>query len=166
MMGLENGSYYISWFTIFTAIIAVQSFIIVVVLGIGALNNVNMVIFFIFSCLYSFTMYGVAFFIVAILPTRRSSVIAASLYHFITYCFTKLMQDPATPSHTQYILSLFPNVCMNQCVKLIFFYNFNTTSGLRWSNFTLSYQGFSFSNGMLIMFFDFLLWTGLGLYLD
>ena len=63
MMGLENGSYYISWFTIFTAIIAVQSFIIVVVLGIGALNNVNMVIFFIFSCLYSFTMYGVAFFI-------------------------------------------------------------------------------------------------------
>lgn len=130
------------------------------------MNNVNMVIFFLFSCMYSLTLYGVAFFIVAILPTRRSSVIAASLYHFITYLLTKLMQDPATPSSTQYILSIFPNVCMNQCVKLIFFYNFNTSSGLTWSNLSLEYQGFSFSNGLMIMFIDFVLWTSLGLYLD
>jgi len=100
MMGLQDGSYYISWFMIFTTIIVVQSLIITVVLGIGALNNVNMVIFFLFSVLYSLTLYGVAFFIVAILPTRRSSVIAASLYHFITYLLTKLMQDPATPAST------------------------------------------------------------------
>ena len=79
MMGLQDGSYYISWFIIFSAIVFGQSLIITVVLGIGALNNVNMVIFYLFSCLYSLTLYGVGFFIVAILTTRRSAVIAASL---------------------------------------------------------------------------------------
>jgi len=37
MMGLEDGSYYISWFILFATIVSVMSLIVVVVLGIGAL---------------------------------------------------------------------------------------------------------------------------------
>lgn len=166
MMGLEDGSYYVSWFLVFAAIVTMSSAIVTVVLGVGALNNVNMGLFFIFALLYSLTLYGVAFFIVAILPTRRSSVIAASLYHFITYLLTNFLTDPATPSFAQYAFSIFPNVCMNRCVKLIFFYNFNTASGLNFDNLTIDYQGYSFRNGLLIMAFNVLFWGLLGLYLD
>lgn len=166
MMGLEDGSYYISWFIVFSTIVGGMSLIVTVVLAIGALENVNMVIFFIFVFLYSMTLYGIAFFIVAILPTRRSSVIAAFLFHFITYLFNNFLADPGTSSFSQYAFSIFPNVCMSRCVKLVFFYNFNTSSGLTFENLAIDFQGYSFRNGLIIMAFDVMFWGGIGLYLD
>jgi len=167
MMGLEDGSYYVSWFIIFTCIVSVMSLIVTVVLRLGALQNINAGILFIFALLYSQTMYGVAFFFVAIFPTRRTSVIASILYQFITYILAgSVLQDPATPSATQYLFSIFPNVCMNRCIKLIFFYNFNTATGLTFDNMSIDYQGFSFRNGILIMLANVIGWAALGLYLD
>jgi len=70
------------------------------------------------------------FLVVAFLPTRKGAVVAGVLLFWLSYFICKLVQDPASSSQLQYALSIFPNVCMNQCVKLIFFYNENTSTGL------------------------------------
>jgi hypothetical protein len=51
-------------------------------------------------------------------------------------------------------------------VKQIFFYNYNTGDGLAFSTLGMSYQGYSFRGGILMLIFDNILWTFLGLYLD
>jgi hypothetical protein len=67
--------------------------------------------------LYGMTLWSWAFVIIAFLPTKRSSGIAAVLLNFITFYLSSILQDPATSSSLQYGMSIFPNVCMNQIVK-------------------------------------------------
>lgn len=121
---------------------------------------------FIFTLMYALTLYGTAFVIVSFLPTKRSSGIAATLWHIVSYYLIFTISDPATPSSIQYGLSILPNVCMGKIVNQIFFYNYQTDEGLTFSTLSVEYQNFSFRGGILMMLFDVVLWTALGLYLD
>lgn len=122
--------------------------------------------FFIFCLLYSLTLYGWAFAIVSFLPNKRSSGIAATLLHVISYYLVFTIADPSTPSSVQYGLSILPNVCMAQIVKQVFFYNLNTREGLTFSTLGISYQNFSFLGGLIMLLVDLIFWVSLGLYCD
>jgi hypothetical protein len=122
MMGLNDSTYFLSWLILFGLIALITSSLITVC-AIKIFENVNMFIFFAFCMLYSLTLYGWAFTIVAFLPTKRSSGIAATLFHIISYYLCFLIADPSTPSSVQYGMSIFPNICMSQIVKQLFFYN-------------------------------------------
>ena len=97
MMGLRDSTYYFAWFIFFMTIGFVTS-IIIAILSNGLFGKVNPVLFFIFCMLYSINLWAWAFNIVAFLPTKRSSGIAAVLLHFITYYISFLVNDPASPS--------------------------------------------------------------------
>ena len=140
--------------------------ITIVCCGIGIFTNVDMSLFFFFNLVYSMSLYGQSFFIVAFIPTKKSSGIAATLFHMLTYYIVFIIRDPSTSSGIQYGLSFLPNICMNQIIKQVFFFNFNTSTGLRWNNMTTEYQGYSFSNGLLVMFADTVIWMMIGLYFD
>jgi len=64
----------------------------------GIFKKTNMFLFFIFNMLYSTTLYGWSFMIVAFIPSKRSSGIAATLLHIISYYLAFILQDPTTPS--------------------------------------------------------------------
>mmetsp|Transcript_30475 Transcript_30475/g.46694 ORF Transcript_30475/g.46694 Transcript_30475/m.46694 type:complete len:240 (+) Transcript_30475:862-1581(+) len=166
MMGLTDGTYFLSWFIIHFFISCLTSVILALCSGLGIFRNISIFLFFVFCMLYSITLYGWAFCIVAFLPTKRSSGIAATLFHIITFYLSYILQDPLTPSSLQYGMSVLPNICMNQLIKQVFFYNFNTSSGLAFSTMSIKYEGYSFRGGLLMMIFDVLFWTGLGLYFD
>ena len=122
MMGLTDGTYYLSWFLVFFAIQLVTS----VIITIGStiiFNNVNMFLYFCFCILYSMSIFGQAFAIVAFLPTKRSSGIAASMYHVISYYLVLTIQDPSTPAALKYGLGVLPNVAMGEIIRVIYFYN-------------------------------------------
>ena len=55
---------------------------------------------------------------------------------------------------------------MNQCVKLIFFYNLNTANGLTLAEMSNVYQGYSFRGGILMLLLDLVVWVSAGLYFD
>jgi hypothetical protein len=105
----------------------------------GVFTNVNLLIFFLFNMMYSLTFFGWSFMVVAFIPSKRSSGIAVTLLHLVTFYLQLLLRDPATPSSFQYALAIFPNVCMSHVIKQIFFYNFNTDSGLTWSSMGTAY---------------------------
>lgn len=48
--------------------------------------------------IYGMTLWAWAFVIIAFLPTKRSSGIAAVLLNFITFYLSSILQDPATSS--------------------------------------------------------------------
>lgn len=111
MMGLKDSTYYMAWF-IFFMVIAFVTSLIIAILSVRVFGNVNPLLFFIFCMLYSINLWAWAFNIVAFLPTKRSSGIAAVLLHFITYYISNLVSDPASPPSLLYGLSFLPNVCM------------------------------------------------------
>ena len=113
MMGLTDGTYFASWFLVHLAISLFNS-VIVSSLAVGFIfKNVSFMLFFMFCLLYSFTFFGWAFMIVAFLPTKKSSGIAATLLHIITFYLSYAIQGPGTTSTVQYSMSLLPNICMN-----------------------------------------------------
>jgi len=166
MMGLTDSTYYLSWFIVFLVICSITSVTVTIMTATGIFKNVDILLFFSYNMIYSLNLYGWAFCIVSFLPTKRSSGIAATLLHIISYylCFT--INDPSVPASTQYAMSILPNVCMNQLTKQIFFYNFQTEVGLNFSTGSVVYQNYSFRGGMLMLLFDCIFWGLLGLYLD
>jgi hypothetical protein len=132
MMGLTDSTYYLSWFIVYS-VIALVTCLLLTLTSIWIFTGVNKFLYFWFAFLYQLSLFGWAFAIVAFLPTKRSSSIAATLFHVISYYLVFTIADPSTPASVQYGLSVLPNICMGQIVKQIFFYNLNTRDGLTWS---------------------------------
>ena len=166
MMGLTDGTYYISWFIFYSGISFVTSLIVATMCKVGVFKNVDFILFFLFCFLYGVTLYGISFTVVSFLPNKRSSSIAATLLHVISYYLVFIIADPGTPGAAQYGLSILPNVAMAQIVKQVFFYNLNTREGLTFSTLGVSYQNYSFLGGILMLLIDIVFWTILGLYCD
>ena len=117
MMGLDDSTFFLSWYILFFAISLITSGFVTLIAGAKVFQKVNMGLFFAFCMLYAQTLYGWAFCIVAFLPTKRTSGIAATLFHILSYFMSAILQDPNTSSNLQYGMSFLPNVCMNQMIK-------------------------------------------------
>lgn len=166
MMGLQDGVYYLSWFICYFFVSLVSSVASCLIAKSGIFREVDMGLFFIFLMLYSLSLYGQAFVIVALFPTRKTSGIAATLGHFISYNMAGTVADPGTPSGSQYAASILPNICMSRISKMLFFFNYNTRDGLTAATGSASYEGYSFSGGLWMMAFNVVFWMLLGFYLD
>jgi uncharacterized membrane protein len=66
MMGLTDSTYYIAWFIHFFIICFIKSILIVIVASIFIFKKVNPFLLFIFCMMYSLTLFGWAFIVVAI----------------------------------------------------------------------------------------------------
>jgi hypothetical protein len=88
----------LSWAILFTAIAVGICLIMTVCVGAGILKHVNLFLFFSFALLYSLTFFGWAFLIVAFLPTSRTSGIAATLWHIVSYYLSYILRDASTPA--------------------------------------------------------------------
>ena len=126
MMGLNDATYYLSIYINFFVIACITSLLSTIMVISGVFMHINGFQFFIFCMLYCFNLLAWSFIIVSVLPTKRSSGIAVVLFSFISYYISFVISDPSAPSGLQYGLSVLPNICMNQIVKQIFFYNFQT----------------------------------------
>lgn len=85
MMGLTDGTYYLSWFIIYTIISLLIGLVITGMTAVGVFTRCNIFLLFSFCVVYSWTFFGWAFLIVAFLPTPRSAGIAAILFAIISY---------------------------------------------------------------------------------
>lgn len=91
MMGLNDSTYYLAWFILFSLISFVTSIIVSAITCIQLFKNINFFIIFMFLIFYSWTLLGLAFIIVAFLPNKRSSAIAAVLLNFMTFFLSGIL---------------------------------------------------------------------------
>lgn len=85
MMGLNNLSYFLAWFLFMAAIITVMSVILVLSASLKIFTQSDLGLILAMCLLYGMTMYGFAFIIVALFPTKKGSATAASLLHLLSY---------------------------------------------------------------------------------
>ena len=112
------------------------------------------------------SFFGVALVITAFLPTKRSSSVAATLFHIVSYYISFTLWDGQSREWIQLLLSIFPNTCMSQSIKQFFWQNFNTKEGAKWDQAYIGFQGYSLMNGLIMMSVDFVFYLLLGIYLD
>ena len=85
MMGLKHETYFIAWFFFLLCIVFTMSAVLVLTASLKVFVQSNLLLIFAMCMLYGMTMYGFAFIIVAIFPTKKSSATAASLIHILSY---------------------------------------------------------------------------------
>lgn len=84
MMGLEDPTYYLGWFLLFLVIASYDAAVLTAILS-TQFKNINPVLMFFFLVLYSFSIFGSAWIMVAVLPSTTGAVILAIVYHFLTF---------------------------------------------------------------------------------
>jgi hypothetical protein len=97
MMGLKDSTYYLAWFILFFLISSITSLIVSLITCFQLFKNLNFFLLFVFFLLYSQTLLGISFIVVAFLPNKRSSALAAVLFNFISFFLSIMLKDPATP---------------------------------------------------------------------
>ena len=83
-----------------------------------------------FMLLYGFALFGQAWVIVAILPTTRGDNLLTILFQIITFGLGQIYNNGVPSRGVVNVMSLLPNVAMDQLVKQLVFYNFQTGDGL------------------------------------
>ena len=85
MMGLNDRTYYLALLIFYFCITFVTSGIVVIMTTTMIFKKVSVTLFMTFSMIYSMSFFGVALIITALLPTKRSSSVAATLFHIVSY---------------------------------------------------------------------------------
>ena len=117
MMGLTDSTYYLALFIFYMTIACVTSGIVAAITCVEVFKKVSVTLFLFFSILYSMSFFGVALVITAFLPTKRSSSVAATLFHIVSYYMSFTLWSSQSHQFIQLGLSIFPNTCMNQSIK-------------------------------------------------
>jgi hypothetical protein len=165
MMGLKDTSYFLSWFVFYLIINLVQAALITAMVCINLFVNSSKTLIFLHSFMYGVSLFGFAVIVVAILPTVRASATAATLIHLITYFFMFSLKNPDVNPRAKQVMSVFPNVAMSLGIYNLYDYEANQ-GGLDFGNVQQPLNGVTFLFAMLMLLFDSVLLTSLGLYLD
>ena len=112
MMGLKNGSYYLSWIIFNTVVVFITSLIVTAIENILIFKMCNFSVLICFNFLYGLSFFGSTWICVAVFPNKRDVALAVVLINYLTFFVSAVIREPSSPSIMQYIFSIFPNVCM------------------------------------------------------
>ena len=112
MMGLKHETYFIAWFVFLFCIVFTMSAVLVLTASLKVFVQSNLLLIFAMCLLYGMTMYGFAFIIVAIFPTKKSSATAASLIHILSYYVGFMYAGHQTSHLAKLCASLIPNAVL------------------------------------------------------
>ncbi len=109
MMGLKHHTYFLAWWVFLFTIVFGMSVILVLTASLKIFVKSNLWLVFIMCLLYGMTMYGFAFIIVALFPTKKSSATAASLLHLLSYYVGFMYSGHQTSHLVKIAVALIPN---------------------------------------------------------
>jgi hypothetical protein len=165
MMGLKQETYFVAWFVFLLGIIVMMSTILVASASLKIFVKSNLLLILLMCILYGMTMYGFAFLIVALFPTKKSSATAASLFHLLSYYFGFMYQGHQTSHVVKLLVSLVPNAALSFMLEHLLQCEF-LGSGLSLEFAALKVQGISFNEGLVMLAIDVVLLGFLGFYFD
>jgi hypothetical protein len=120
MMGLNDKSYFAAWAIFMLGVISIMSSLLVISSSPLIFKDSNLGLIFLMSLLYGMTLYGFAFFISALMPSKKSSATLASLLHIISFYVAFAFRGPAWPKSLKFLLSLIPNCALAFSVEHLF----------------------------------------------
>ena len=167
IMGLNDSTYYISWFIFNLIIVTYISFWIVSILQLETFWLSNAWLIFFICVLYGTQFYGFSFTIVGILPTKKASATAASLLHIATFYILYLYKGYGTSMLEKTLVSCFvPNVALGFMLDHLLHVEVEGGVGLTFETAWLPYQSYNVIIGLCCQLFCVVLWSFLGIYFD
>jgi len=98
MMGLKDGSYYLSWILFNTAVVFLLSFIVTVIQNNLIFKKCNFGVLFCFNFLYGLSFFGSTWLSIAIFPNKRDAALAVVLFNYLSFFVSAVIREPSTPS--------------------------------------------------------------------
>lgn len=112
MMGLQQETYFVSWFIFLFCIVVGMSIVLVLAASLKIFVQSNLLLILAMCIMYGMTMFGFAFIIVAVFPTKKSSATAASLIHLLSYYVGFMYSGHQTSHAMKLVVSLIPNAAL------------------------------------------------------
>ena len=164
MMGLRDSAYWLS-FGIYTFILnLIISIISLILLYAGnAIEYSHWSLLLFLFLLYGLAIFGFALLVASFFSKVRIAAIVGIMLFFVTY----FVSENITVEKEAYkvLLSFFPTSALNFGIKTLVEYE-KSKEGLNYSNATEKIDNYRFSNSLLMLLLDFVLFTALSLYFD
>ena len=165
MMGLSDGSYYLSWIIMFLLFVIWNCIVATAITAINVFENTNMFLIFIYLFFYGLATMNSILFLTSFFSTQRTGQIFITLFFVISMMLQYAFQEAPGPKSVQIILSIFPNTAN--------FFTSQVIWGFQFENYALSFdtvnietKNYTFNLGILMFFIDFLVYGLLFLYFD
>lgn len=113
MMGLNDFSYWLSWFVYYTIIVTVISVLVILVLSINVLKYSNRGIVFLFFWIYGMSLFGLAVFLQSFFSKSRVAAITGTLVYFGTSFINVAVADQSVKQNQKNLASLLTPIAVN-----------------------------------------------------
>jgi ATP-binding cassette, subfamily A (ABC1), member 3 len=113
MMGLNDFSYWLSWFVYYTVIVTLISVLVIIVLSFNVLKYSNRGLVFLFFWVYGMSLFGLAILLQAFFSKARVAAITGTLVYFGTSFVNVAVADKSVNSGAKNLASLLTPVAVN-----------------------------------------------------
>ena len=164
IMGLGEGTYFLSYFIQYIVISLIDSIVNTIFLSL-LLTRIPFYFLFIVLFLWALDVFALIFFFQSFIDRTRVALILSLLIYFVMFFLSMACMSESAKKEVKIILSLFPPVCLE--VGIILFGKFESHfRTFHPGDYTKVYTNYSLFIMNLMQFIDFFLYLFLGYYLQ
>ena len=164
IMGLGEGTYFLSYFIQFFIIAFIDSIINTVFMSL-MFRKIPFIFLFLILFLWTMDVFGLIFFFQSFIDKTRVALILSLLIYFIMFFLSMACMDEAAPKALKIVLSIFPPVCIELGIITIGKFESHFKQFHYW-DYTKTYTNYSIAVMNLMQLIDFFLYLFLGYYLQ
>ena len=164
IMGLGEGTYFLSYFIQFFIIAFIDSIINTVFMSL-MFRKIPFIFLFLILFLWTMDVFGLIFFFQSFIDKTRVALILSLLIYFIMFFLSMACMDEAAPKASKIVLSIFPPVCLELGIITIGKFESHFKQFHYW-DYTKTYTNYSIAVMNLMQLIDFFLYLFLGYYLQ
>ena len=164
IMGLGEGTYFLSYFIQYIIICLIDSIINTIFLSL-LFSKIPFYFLFLVLFLWTLDVFGLIFFFQSFIDKTRVALILSLLIYFVMFFISMACMDEAANKIVKIILSIFPPVCLE--LGVVLFGKFESHfRKFHPGDYTKTYTNYSIFIMNIMQLVDFFLYLFLGYYLQ
>jgi ATP-binding cassette, subfamily A (ABC1), member 3 len=165
MMGLNDFSYWLSWWVYYLIIVTVISALVIIVLSFNVLKYSNRGLVFLFFWIYGLSLFGLAVFLQSFFSKARVAAITGTLVYFGSSFVNAAVGDPSVKMGSKSFATLLTTVGVSLGANNLAQFE-SSGIGLQANNMMTVYQNYSLSSCLIVMVISLFLFFFIGIWLD
>ena len=164
IMGLGEGTYFLSYFIQYFIIAFIDSIINTIFMSL-LFKKIPFIFLFLLLFLWTMDVFGLIFFFQSFIDKTRVALILSLLIYFVMFFLSMACMDESAKKAVKIVLSIFPPVCIMLGIILLGKFESNFKQ-FHYGDYTKTYTNYSLGVMNLMQLIDFLLFLFLGYYLQ
>lgn len=165
MMGLNDFSYWLSWWVYYFIIVTIISVLVLIVLSFNVLKYSNRGLIFLCFWVYGLSLFGLAIFLQAFFSRARVAAITGTLVYFGTSFINAAVGDPSVSKGQKNAASLLTTVAISLGANNMGLFE-TSGVGVVPANMSTVYQNYALSDMLIVMTISLFLFFFVGIWLD